>query len=177
VLPDGWELASVDQITNNHDGRRVPVKRSDRDNMEGEYPYYGASGVIDHVDDYLFDGEYLLIAEDGANLLTRSTPIAFRASGKFWVNNHAHIVQTYAEIPLQYLEFFFESINLKFFVTGSAQPKLTQTNLNRISVPLPPSTNSTASLKRSKKCSRSWTRASGHWSKPKLCSRATAARC
>lgn len=138
ALPVGWVWASVDQITHNHDGRRVPVKRSDRDKMEGEYPYYGASGVIDHVDDYLFDGEYLLIAEDGANLVARSTPIAFRASGKFWVNNHAHIVQTYAGVPLQYLEIFLESTNLQFFVKGSAQPKLTQANLNRISVPLPP---------------------------------------
>jgi len=138
ALSEGWKWASIDQITNNHDGRRIPVKRSDRDNMEGEYPYYGASGIIDYVDDYLFDGEFLLIAEDGANLLTRSTPIAFRASGKFWVNNHAHIVQTYAAVPLQYLEIFLESINLQFFVTGSAQPKLTQANLNRISAPLPP---------------------------------------
>ena len=137
-LPDGWVCASVEQITDNFDGRRVPLKSTERDKRSGPYPYYGASGIIDDIDDYLFNGEYLLIAEDGANLLSRSTPIAFKASGKFWVNNHAHIVQTAGGIPLAFLGIFLNGQDLKFFITGSAQPKLTQAALNRIFVPLPP---------------------------------------
>jgi type I restriction enzyme S subunit len=137
-LPEGWVWARFEQFTENHDGRRVPVKASDRQEMQGEYPYYGASGIIDHVNDYLFDGEYLLVAEDGANLLARSSPIAFQAHGRFWVNNHAHVVRTFCGCPLGYLEFFLNSIDLKFLVTGSAQPKLTQANLHRINVPVPP---------------------------------------
>jgi type I restriction enzyme S subunit len=137
-LPTTWAWATIGQITKNFDGERIPVKADDRKRRRGRYDYYGASGIIDSIDDYLFDGEFLLIAEDGANLLSRSTPIAFRASGKFWVNNHAHIVQTYGDIPLQYLEGYLNSIDLQHYVTGSAQPKLTQEAMNRIPVPLPP---------------------------------------
>jgi type I restriction enzyme S subunit len=115
----------------------VPVKSEDRAKRRGPFPYYGASGVIDTIDDYLFDGDFLLIAEDGANLLSRSTPIAFKASGKFWVNNHAHIVQTFCGVPLRYLETVLNGMDLQEFVTGSAQPKLTQQALNGISIPLP----------------------------------------
>jgi type I restriction enzyme S subunit len=138
-LPEGWCWATLDEIVQNHDGTRIPVKRTDRADRQGKYPYYGASGIIDTVDDYLFDGEFLLIAEDGANLLARSTPIAFQAQGKFWVNNHAHVVQTIGELPLDYLEYFLNSISLRPFVTGSAQPKLTQKAMNSIPVPMAPS--------------------------------------
>ena len=101
-LPEGWVWATVEQITENFDGRRIPLKSADRDKRSGQYPYYGASGIIDDIDEFLFDGDFLLIAEDGANLLSRSTPIAFKASGRFWVNNYAHVVQTRDEIPLMY---------------------------------------------------------------------------
>jgi len=138
ILPDPWIWTTVGQITKNFDGQRVPVKAEDREKRRGIYPYYGASGIIDSIDDYLFDGDFLLIAEDGANLLSRSTPIAFRASGKFWVNNHAHVVQTYVGVPLQYLECYLNGIDLQEYVTGSAQPKLTQASMNRIPIPLPP---------------------------------------
>jgi type I restriction enzyme S subunit len=137
-LPEGWCWASLDQVSANHDHARVPVKRADRTKRQGDYPYYGASGVIDKIDDYLFDGSYLLVGEDGANLLTRSTPIAFQAHGKFWVNNHAHVLTTLGEMPLDYLELVFNSIDLSRFVTGTAQPKLPQAAMNKIPVPLPP---------------------------------------
>ena len=137
-LPSPWVHATIDQLTENHDGRRIPVKAKDRADRQGQYPYYGASGVIDYVDDYLFDGDYLLIAEDGANLLARSTPIAFKASGQFWVNNHAHVMTLLAGMPLEYLEAFLNGYDLRFSVTGTAQPKLTQASLNRIIVPMPP---------------------------------------
>lgn len=139
-LPEGWCWTSVEEITFNFDGKRIPVKSDDRKKMAGPYPYYGASGVIDSVDQYIFDGNYLLIAEDGANLLSRSTPIAFAASGKFWVNNHAHVVQTAGGIPLEYLAAYLESIDLTPFVRGMAQPKLNQQQLNSIALPLPPLT-------------------------------------
>ncbi|WP_141593672.1 restriction endonuclease subunit S [Myxococcus sp. AB056] len=138
-LPAGWCWASLEQLTINFDGERVPVKRQDRAERTGTFPYYGASGVIDQVDDYLFDGHFLLIAEDGANLLSRSTPIAFEATGKFWVNNHAHVVQVPGElVPLTYLGSYLNGFDLNPFTTGTAQPKLTQKNMNRIPVPLAP---------------------------------------
>lgn len=137
-LPTSWSWASFASITKNYDGKRIPVKQEDRARRKGPYPYYGASGIIDRVDDYLFDGHFLLIGEDGANLLARSTPIAFRAQGQFWVNNHAHILQTYGNMPLEYFESYINSIDLQEYVTGSAQPKLTQDAMNRIPVPVPP---------------------------------------
>ena len=131
-----WPTKRFGDIVDNFDGKRIPVKLSDR--RKGPYPYYGASGIIDHVDGYLFDGEYLLIGEDGANLVLRSSPIAFKASGKFWVNNHAHIVQPKDDMPMDYLLHFFAVTDLKPYVTGAAQPKLTQDDMNSIQVPIPP---------------------------------------
>ena len=106
--------------------------------MKKTYDYYGASGVIDKIDKYLFDDELLLIGEDGANLLTRSKPIAFIATGKYWVNNHAHVIDATDKIILHWLRIFINAIDLSQFVTGSAQPKITQDNLNSIVIPLPP---------------------------------------
>jgi type I restriction enzyme, S subunit len=135
-IPESWAYASVDQVTVNFDGQRVPLKREDRDKRSGAYPYYGASGIIDDIDDFLFDGDYLLIAEDGANLLSRSTPIAFQAHGKFWVNNHAHVVQPVSAMLMRYLELFLNGRDLTRFISGTAQPKLTQANLDQLPVPL-----------------------------------------
>jgi type I restriction enzyme S subunit len=106
--------------------------------MQGNIPYYGASGVIDYVDDYLFDDELILLAEDGENLLSRNLPIAFKISGKAWVNNHAHVLKPRQEFDIDYLVEYFERLNYEPFVTGSAQPKLTQTNMEMLSVPKPP---------------------------------------
>jgi type I restriction enzyme S subunit len=91
-LPNGWLRTTVADVTQNHDGKRVPLNSDARKGRSGKYPYYGASGIIDQIDAYLFDGCYLLVAEDGANLLSRSTPISFIADGQFWVNNHAHVI-------------------------------------------------------------------------------------
>lgn len=135
-LPEGWEWATLGEVTRNFDGRRVPLRSSDRAKRRGPFDYYGASGVIDHVDAFLFDGDYLLIAEDGANLATRSKPIAFRASGKFWVNNHAHVVQPVHGVELAYLQHQLNLTDIQQSISGSAQPKLTQANLNRLPVAL-----------------------------------------
>ena len=104
----------------------------------GDIPYYGASGIVVYVKDYIFDGDYLLVSEDGANLLARSTPIAFSITGKTWVNNHAHVLRFKEYATRRYVEMYLNSIDLSFYITGAAQPKLNQKNLNRIEIPLPP---------------------------------------
>lgn len=130
-----WFEKPLGEITCNHDGKRKPVKESER--KKGLYPYYGASGIVDYVDGYLFEGRYLLVAEDGENLRTRQTPIAFMADGKFWVNNHAHIVTGNGEVTTEYLHYFLQNADIQSYLTGAVMPKLTQGNLNRIPVRYP----------------------------------------
>ncbi len=137
TVPDNWCWVYFGFITINHDNKRVPLSAKDRLALDKIYDYYGASGIIDKVDDYIFDKELLLIGEDGANLISRSTDIAFLATGKYWVNNHAHVVDTKL-CSRKFLCNYINSIDLAPFVTGSAQPKLTQNKLNSIQVPLPP---------------------------------------
>jgi|SRR5437762_1156665 len=131
-----WSERPLGELIENFDGIRKPVKEADR--RPGRYPYYGASGVVDYVDNYLFDGEYLLIAEDGENLRTRNTPVAFMARGKFWVNNHAHIVRGNREADTRFLMYALSASDINGYLTGSAMPKLTQANLNRIPLLTPP---------------------------------------
>lgn len=130
-----WEMVKLGDICENLDGKRVPITKSDRKN--GEYPYYGASGVVDYVADYLFDEELLLVSEDGANLIARSTPIAFSVKGKVWVNNHAHVLRFKNAATQYFVELYLNSIPLNHYITGSAQPKLNQRSLNSITIPLP----------------------------------------
>ncbi|MFK1553614.1 restriction endonuclease subunit S [Pseudomonas aeruginosa] len=136
--PKGWEVKPLGSLVVNKDGKRIPIKASDRADMAGEYPYYGASGVIDYVNDFIFEGRHLLVGEDGANLLARSTPIAFIADGRYWVNNHAHVLGEKNGLSLDYLEFSINMRGLESFVSGSAQPKLNQENLNKIPIQVPP---------------------------------------
>ena len=133
--PKGWRMRRFDSICENLDSRRKPITASERE--AGEYPYYGASGIVDYVADYIFDEDILLVSEDGANLLMRSTPIAFSVSGKVWVNNHAHVVR-FNDMGLQkYIEVFFSMIDISDQITGSAQPKLNQAKLNAMQFPIP----------------------------------------
>lgn len=136
--PKGWPMRPFGSVGENQDSQRIPVRSSDREGRRGDYPYYGASGIIDWVDDFIFEGDRLLIGEDGANLLARSTQIAFMAQGRFWVNNHAHVIAFNGEANLRYLEFFIEHIDLAPYISGSAQPKLNRSNLDRLPVMLPP---------------------------------------
>ena len=106
--------------------------------IAGKYPYYGASGIVDHVTDYLFDENILLVSEDGANLLARTYPIAFSVSGKVWVNNHAHVLRFPDFASQRFMAFYLNSIKLDPYVSGMAQPKLNQQSLNSIPVPVPP---------------------------------------
>ena len=119
----GWVETTVDRLSANLDSRRIPVAKDKR--TKGAYPYYGASGIVDYVADYIFDGDALLVSEDGANLLMRSTPIAFSVSGRYWVNNHAHILKFENMATQRFVEFYLASIRLDEYVTGAAQPKLT----------------------------------------------------
>ena len=137
-LPNNWELCRFGAITFNRDPERVPLSVEVRRNRQGSYDYYGASGVIDKIDDYLFEKPLLLIGEDGANLINRSTPIAFIARGKYWVNNHAHVIDCINEDFLLYLCIHINAISLEAYITGSAQPKMNQAKMNSILIALPP---------------------------------------
>lgn len=136
-LPGGWIILSLGDSTKNFDGKRVPLSRTVRSKRKGAYRYYGATEIVDHIDDFIFEGKYLLIGEDGANLLSKSRPLAFIVEGQFWVNNHAHVLQTKENLQVDFLMNYFNSINIGQYVTGTAQPKLTQANLNKIPVPIP----------------------------------------
>jgi type I restriction enzyme, S subunit len=138
-LPTSWEWVRFGDVVICRDGERIPVARSERENRENVYDYYGASGVIDKIDNYLFDKPLLLIGEDGANLLSRSTPIAFIAEGKYWVNNHAHVIDGISLDFLRYLETYVNAIDLSPYITGSAQPKMNQAKMNSIPIAIPPS--------------------------------------
>ena len=131
----GYAYLTLDKISENCDRQRKPVTKGKRE--AGEYPYYGASGIVDYVSDYIFDGDYLLVSEDGANLLARTTPIAFSISGKNWVNNHAHVLKFDTYELRRYVEIYLNSIDLSKFISGGAQPKLNQENLNKIGIPIP----------------------------------------
>jgi type I restriction enzyme S subunit len=141
---EGWVETTVSKISTNLDSKRVPITKNVR--TSGEYPYYGASGIVDYVGDFIFEGETLLVSEDGANLLARSTPIAFSVSGKYWVNNHAHILKFENMATQRFTEFYLGSIKLDEYITGAAQPKLNQKALNSIPIPIPKSVEAQAEI-------------------------------
>jgi type I restriction enzyme S subunit len=137
-IPEHWEVTKIKYAFYNLDYMRIPLSSEERGLMGNKvYDYYGASGVIDTVDDYIFDDTLILIGEDGANLYSRSTPLAYLATGKFWVNNHAHILKP-KKGNINYFVNLLESIDYTIYISGSAQPKLTQERLGSISIPIPP---------------------------------------
>ena len=136
-MPAHWELIRLKFLFKFLNSRRIPLSAEERGDMERVYPYYGASGIIDHVDSYLFDESLILVAEDGANLFSKSTPLAFIAEGKYWVNNHAHILRP-RDSRIKYWEYVLTTIEYDPWITGSAQPKLTIENLGSIVLPEPP---------------------------------------
>ena len=139
-VPVHWEVGTVKRFFTSRDGQRIPLSGEERSSRVGEFPYYGASGVIDFIDGYIFDRALVLVSEDGANLLSRSTPIAFIASGKYWVNNHAHILEP-VDDAVGYWVSRIEAIDLVPFVTGAAQPKLTIDALNNLPIAVPAATD------------------------------------
>ena len=136
--PHSFRELPFGDVVENCDSRRVPLKQSDRDKRDGIYPYYGSVGIIDYLDDYLFDGDYLLISEDGKHLESRNRPIACLALGKFWVNNHAHVLAANGTVLLPYLARYMELKHIREFVTGIDQFKLNRGSLDRIPVAVPP---------------------------------------
>ncbi|TXH68883.1 MAG: restriction endonuclease subunit S [Thiothrix sp.] len=130
-----WQILPLGDVAENLDNRRIPITESDR--VKGKIPYYGASGIIDYVKEFIFDEEVLCISEDGANLVARTLPIAFSVSGKSWINNHAHVLRFKQRSTQALLENYLNSIKLDDFLTGMAQPKLNRAMLDIIPVPLP----------------------------------------
>ena len=134
-----WREYRIEDFGEIQNHKRIPLSAMERTKRKGSFPYYGASGIVDYVDGYLFDGEYVLISEDGENLRTRNTPIAFKAKGRFWVNNHAHVLRAKGEITTnQYLKYFLDSFDYHNYVNGTTRLKLTQGAMNQIPVRLAP---------------------------------------
>jgi type I restriction enzyme S subunit len=134
-----WPVRQLGEVIELFDHKRVPLNSRERQQRQGQYPYYGAQGVIDHIDGYIFDGRYILVAEDGENLNSKKLPLALFANGKFWVNNHAHILRGKPGLADDtFLLACLNNADIKPYVTGAAQPKLSQANLRQIEVPLPP---------------------------------------
>lgn len=130
-----WRIKPLGKICTNYDSRRIPITEKDR--VRGEIPYIGASGVIDYINDFIFDEDLLCVSEDGANLVARTYPIAFSISGKTWVNNHAHVLKFSHNYTQNIVESYLNMINLQDFLTGMAQPKLNRAKLDIIPIPLP----------------------------------------
>lgn len=136
-VPSRWEISRVKNVVTNLDYLREPISAENRENKLGLYDYYGASGVIDKIDDYNVDDTVLLIGEDGANLRMRNLPLVYRASGKFWVNNHAHILKVRPGYSYGFIAYLLEAGDYNVYITGSAQPKLSQFNLMRFPIVVP----------------------------------------
>lgn len=138
VIPKNWEIKTLNDACDFLDSQRIPIKDIDRTKMSGIYPYYGASGIIDYVNKYIFDDDLILLAEDGANIINRSTPIAFLVNGKIWVNNHAHVLKARPTIDRYFLCAYLESLKYDKYNTGTAQPKLNRETCGKLPVLIPP---------------------------------------
>ncbi|MCI7567081.1 MAG: restriction endonuclease subunit S [Treponema sp.] len=132
-----WEEKKLGECVEILDSQRKPIESKERANRKGEYPYYGASGIIDYIDDYLFEGESILLGEDGANIINRNSRLAFIATGKYWVNNHAHIMKTNADNLNHFICEYLESLDYSKICAGSAQPKLTQDVIRNLTIKAP----------------------------------------
>ena len=133
----GYRVVSLGDVIQLEDSKRQPLSSRERGSRRGIYPYYGAQGIVDYLDDYTYEGDYLLVAEDGENLRSRKQPIANAAHGRFRVNNHAHVIAATKCCNLIYLRHLLNSMDIAAYVTGSTQPKLSQTSLLNMKVELP----------------------------------------
>ena len=137
VMPDDWRIGTASEIIELHDSKRVPLSGAERDKMDKIYPYYGATSRMDYVDNYLFDGIYLLLGEDGTVIDANGFPILQYVYGKFWVNNHAHIITGKLGYTVESLYLLFSLTNIKHIVTGAVQQKVSQANLKKVPVIIP----------------------------------------
>ena len=133
----GWKNTTLEECVDFLDGQRKPIKSDDRKGEKRLYPYYGASGIIDYIDEYIFDGDYILLSEDGANIIDRNYRVAFIANGKIWVNNHAHVLQPHKEMNINFLSEALERINYAIYNTGTTMPKLNQEICRKINLNVP----------------------------------------
>ena len=138
-IPEEWEVKKLECVFEILDSMRKPIKASDREKIEGDIPYYGASGVIDWINDYIFDEELILLGEDGENLNSRNSDLAFKISGKTWVNNHAHVFRVInkKECNIDFMVYYLEAKDYSIYIAGSAQPKITQAQCRKFLLPLP----------------------------------------
>jgi type I restriction enzyme S subunit len=136
-LPNGWHIGTVGDIIQLHDSKRVPLSGAERDKMAKVYPYYGATSLMDYVDNYLFDGIYLLLGEDGTVVDSLGFPILQYVYGQFWVNNHTHIITGKEGFSVEELYLFFSLTNIKSIVTGAVQQKVSQQNLKKVPAIIP----------------------------------------
>jgi restriction endonuclease S subunit len=137
-IPCSWTVKPLSEVFEILDNRRVPLKDADRNKRKGQYPYYGASGVIDQIDGYIFDEPILLLSEDGMNLLYRSSPLIYKVTERCWVNNHAHVLKPMPHADIDFYAEYLESISFDPFVTGTYQKKITKSDCSRIPLPVPP---------------------------------------
>lgn len=137
IMPSNWHVGTVSEITTLHDSKRIPLSGRERANLAKIYPYYGATSIMDYVDKYLFDGIYLLLGEDGSVIDDKGFPILQYVDGKFWVNNHAHIITGKNGFSVEMLYLLFSLTNVQSIVTGAVQPKISQSNLNKVNVVIP----------------------------------------
>ena len=133
-IPEAWEVKKLKYLSKNHDGKRVPLNSSQRAERQGDYRYYGANGVLDYINDYLFDGEYVLIGEDGAPFFIPNKDVAFLVEGKFWINNHAHILKFNSQQNQMVMKHLLNCVGYKQYITGSTRYKLTKDQLSSISL-------------------------------------------
>lgn len=144
IIPEDWDICELQTAVDFLDGQRRPIKSGDRAKISGPYPYYGASGIVDYVNDYIFDDNLILLGEDGENILSRNLPLAFMVSGKIWVNNHAHVMKPNDSFDITYLTEYLESIDYSLLNSGTAQPKLNKQTCLKIKVIKPSKKEQTA---------------------------------
>lgn len=136
-IPKGWKVGKLGDAISNFDSKRIPLSSRERDKRKGNYPYYGAASIVDYVDDYLFDGIYLLMGEDGTVITKDEKPVLQFVSGKFWVNNHAHILKGKDSFSTEFVHLLLSNTNIKHLVTGAVQPKINQANMNGLKIIMP----------------------------------------
>lgn len=138
-IPEGWEMRKLEEVCNILDSKRKPIKAKDREKMKGNIPYYGASGIIDWINDYIFDEDIILLGEDGENLKSRNSQLAFKVTGKCWVNNHAHVfkILNANRDDIDYITYYLENKDYTIYIAGSAQPKITQAQCRKLLIATP----------------------------------------
>jgi len=137
MIPKGWKVGRLEEIISNFDSKRIPVSSMEREKRKGIYPYYGAASIVDYIDDFLFDGVYLLMGEDGTVITDDEKPVLQYVAGKFWVNNHTHVLQGKGIFSTEFIYLILKNTNIKHIVTGAVQPKINQGNMNNLPVVVP----------------------------------------